>query len=148
MDITTVAKSLLELLAGGNVSLSDDLTEVEQIVRDAAMRIGARAVELRLEEERRRTRSVPKHQAIRQLVAYLTNQGRRIAYDRFRAADCDIGSGRVESACKHVVANRMKRSGMIWSNDGAQEMLSLRTACLNGQWNQIWEEKPLLKKAA
>jgi hypothetical protein len=102
----------------------------------------------KLEEERRRSRSVPKHQAIRQLITYLTNQGERIAYDRFRAAECDIGSGRVESACKHVVANRMKRSGMIWSDDGAQELLSLRTAYLNGEWNQIWREKPLQNNAA
>jgi hypothetical protein len=101
-----------------------------------------------LDEERRRTRSVPKHQAIKQLMTYLTNQGERIAYDQFRAIGCDIGSGRVESACKHVVANRMKRSGMIWSEDGAQEILSLRTAYLNGQWNQLWEQRPLLKNAA
>jgi hypothetical protein len=102
----------------------------------------------KLEEERRRTRSLPRHQAIKDLVTYLRNQGGRIAYDRFRTADYDIGSGRVESACKHVVANRMKRSGMIWSDDGAQELLSLRTAYLNGQWDQVWRERPLLKDAA
>jgi hypothetical protein len=102
----------------------------------------------KLEEERRRTRSLPRHQAIKDLVTYLKNQGDRIAYDRFRKADYDIGSGRVESACKHVVANRMKRSGMIWSDDGAQELLSLRTTYLNGQWNRLWAEKPLQKKAA
>jgi hypothetical protein len=102
----------------------------------------------KLEEEHRRTRSLPRRRAIKDLVTYLKNQGDRIAYDRFRTADYDIGSGRVESACKHVVANRMKRSGMIWSDDGAQELLSLRTAYLNGQWDQLWREKPLLKNAA
>lgn len=101
-----------------------------------------------LEAERRRTRSSPKHRALKELITYLKNQGDRLAYERFRAAGYDIGSGRVESACKHVVANRMKRSGMIWSDDGAQELLSLRTAYLNGQWRQLWSEKPLRKKAA
>lgn len=101
-----------------------------------------------LDEERRRTRSLPKHQAIKELMTYLGNQAGRIAYDRFRAAGYDIGSGRVESACKHVVANRMKRSGMIWSNDGAQELLSLRTAYLNGAWEKIWAQHPLREKAA
>jgi hypothetical protein len=101
-----------------------------------------------LEEERRRTRSLPRHQAIKDLVTYLQNQGNRIAYDRFRTSGYDIGSGRVESACKHVVANRMKRSGMIWSDDGAQELLSLRTAYLNGKWDQLWAEQPLRKNAA
>lgn len=101
-----------------------------------------------LDEERRRTRSLPKHQALKQLMTYLSNQAGRIAYDRFRAAGYDIGSGRVESACKHVVANRMKRSGMIWSNEGAQDLLSLRTAYLNGAWEKIWAQHPLREKAA
>lgn len=101
-----------------------------------------------LEEQRRQSRSIPKRQALEELITYLTNQGGRIAYDRFRAADLDIGSGRVESACKHVVANRMKRSGMLWSDDGAQYLLSLRTAYLNGHWEQLWRQKPLLQKDA
>ena len=101
-----------------------------------------------LEAEHRQTRSLPKRQAIQELQTYLKNQGHRIAYDQFRKADCDIGSGRVESACKHVVASRMKRSGMIWSNDGAQDLLSLRASYLNGKWDQLWAEAPLRKKAA
>lgn len=100
-----------------------------------------------LDGECSRTLSIPQHTALKELMTYLRNQGERIAYDRFRAAEYDIGSGRVESACKHVVANRMKRSGMIWSNDGAQEMLSLRTAYLNQSWTQLWAEQPLRKKA-
>lgn len=79
-----------------------------------------------LEQERKRTRSLP-----------------RLAYDRFRQAGYDIGSGRVEAACKHVAATRMKRSGMMWSDPGAQEMLSLRTAYLNGWWEQISAAKLL-----
>jgi hypothetical protein len=101
-----------------------------------------------LDEQRRRTRSLPKHRALLELATYLGNQGQRLAYDRFRAAGYDIGSGRVESACKHVVANRMKRSGMIWSDAGAQEMLSLRTAYLNGWWDRLWADHPLLADAA
>jgi hypothetical protein len=102
----------------------------------------------KLDEERRRTRSLPKHRALEELMNYLTNQGGRIAYDRFRAAGYDIGSGRVESACKHVVANRMKRSGMIWSSQGAQDLLSLRTAYLNERWQKLWAQQPLRKTAA
>lgn len=96
-----------------------------------------------LEEQRKQTRSPPRHRALKELETYLSNQGPRLAYDRFRAEGYDIGSGRVESACKHVVAARMKRSGMVWTDDGAQEMLSLRTAYLNGWWDQVWAEKPL-----
>lgn len=101
-----------------------------------------------LDQERRRTRSLPKHRALAGLAAYLENQGGRLAYADFRARGYDIGSGRVEAACKHVVANRMKRSGMLWSDDGAQEILSLRTAYLNGQWEHLWDTKPLTSEKA
>lgn len=101
-----------------------------------------------LEEERRRTRSIPKHRALAELVTYLSNQGGRLAYADFRGKGYDIGSGRVESACKHVVANRMKRSGMIWSEQGAQDVLSLRTAYLNGWWERLWAAKPLAARKA
>jgi hypothetical protein len=54
----------------------------------------------------------------------------------------------VESACKQVVANRMKRSGTIWSEVETQELPSLRTAYLNEQWDQSRAIKPLRKNAA
>jgi hypothetical protein len=101
-----------------------------------------------LEEERKRTRSIPRHRALAELVTYLSNQGGRLAYADFRAKGYDIGSGRVESACKHVVANRMKRSGMIWSEQGAQDVLSLRTTYLNGWWERFWAAKPLAARIA
>ena len=101
-----------------------------------------------LPDERKAMRSPAKRQAVQELETYLGNQGERLAYDRFRAAGYDIGSGRVESACKHVVAVRMKRSGMIWSDDGAQDILSLRAVRLNGEWDRFWATKPLLAKAA
>ena len=101
-----------------------------------------------LRGERKAARSPPRRRALAELATYLENQGDRLDYDRFRAAGYDIGSGRVESACKHVVAVRMKRSGMIWSDDGAQDLLSLRAARINGWWDALWATKPLLAKAA
>ena len=44
-------------------------------------------------------------------VTYFTNQASRMAYDRYRAAGWDIGSGMVESACKHLIAAREKGAG-------------------------------------
>ena len=51
MDLTTVARDVLALLSAERVLLSDDLTQVEQTVRDAVMRIGGKAAELRLAEQ-------------------------------------------------------------------------------------------------
>jgi hypothetical protein len=101
-----------------------------------------------LKQQRHQTHRRAGKEALNNLITYLTHQGNRLNYAHFREKDYDIGSGRVESACKHVVASRMKRSGMLWSDRGAQEILSLRTAYLNGHWEQLWDQKPLLAKKA
>jgi hypothetical protein len=102
-----------------------------------------REILTRLETERTQTRSPTKREALDALITYMSNQDDRLAYDRFRAMGLDIGSGRVEAACKNVVGIRMKRSGMRWSRKGAQATLSLRVAWMNGHWDDVWARRPL-----
>ena len=64
-------------------------------------------------------------------VTSFTNQAPRMAYDRYRAAGWDIGSGMVESACKHLIAAREKGAGMRWSETGAHTVAALRVQMLN-----------------
>lgn len=137
--------------AAGNTLLGQGTEEAAVWVkeRETLLWEGQYATVLELlNEERRGTRSPPKRQAIEDLSAYLANQGKRLDYAAFRAKGYDIGSGRVESACKHLVATRMKRSGMIWSDPGAQHLLSLRSVYINGWWDRLWNSKPLLAKNA
>jgi hypothetical protein len=101
----------------------------------------------RLRIEHGQSRSPRKRAALQELITYVRNQDDRLAYDRFRAAGLDIGSGRVEAACKHVVGQRMKQSGMRWSAAGSQNTLSLRVAWLNGDWNRLWAGHPLARAA-
>ncbi|MBL8879318.1 MAG: ISKra4 family transposase [Phycisphaerales bacterium] len=102
-----------------------------------------RAILERLRTALARTRAKTKRTALQALITYIENQDARLAYDKFRAAGLDIGSGSVESACKHLVALRMKRSGMRWSKAGSQNVLSIRAAWLNGEWDAVWNNKPL-----
>ncbi|TWT40537.1 hypothetical protein RAS1_42490 [Phycisphaerae bacterium RAS1] len=113
--------------------------EIELLLWDG----NVRAILERLRQQRARLRGRAKRLALDGLLTYLSNQDSRLAYDRFRAAGLDIGSGRVEAACKHVVALRMKRSGMRWSERGSQAVLSLRSAWLNGDWERLWQTHPL-----
>lgn len=83
-----------------------------------------------------------KREAVEALITYLANQGQRLNYAAFGQRGLDIGSGRVEATCKQVGV-RMKRNGMRWSKDGAQSVLSLRSAWLNDQWNDFWDQQPL-----
>ena len=102
-----------------------------------------RAILRRLEREQSRSRSPTKRKALEALRTDLRNQDDRLAYDRFRARGLDIGSGRVEAACKSVVGVRMKRNGMRWSPVGTPTTLSLRTRWMNGDWETFWNTHPL-----
>jgi hypothetical protein len=68
-------------------------------------------------------------------VTYFTNQASRMAYDRYRADGWDIGSGMVESACKHLIAAREKGAGMRWSEAGAHTVAAVRVMLRNEGWD-------------
>jgi len=70
----------------------------------------------------------------RQAAGYFQNNAERMRYDQFRAAGYVIGSGTVESACKQIVARRLKVSGAQWNPDGAVLTAKARAAYLSGDW--------------
>ncbi len=77
-------------------------------------------------------------QAQRQ-IDYLENHRNRMDYRRYRAHGWFIGSGIVEARCKHAVGQRLKQSGMFWTESGAAAVLNLRCALLSaGGWNHVW----------
>lgn len=73
-------------------------------------------------------------------IGYFEENAERMKYPDYRAKNLPIGSGVVESACKHVVANRCKRAGMRWDQEGAENILALRCWDLNGRWDEIWRK--------
>ena len=68
---------------------------------------------------------------------YFTTNKQRMDYPLYRHLGLPIGSGVVESACKNVVAKRMKQSGMSWTLDGAREMLQLRASVMS---RRFWDD--------
>jgi hypothetical protein len=94
-----------------------------------------------LEAEHKRVRGKTQRAALHNLLTYLRNQEPRMAYQKFRDQGLDIGSGTVESACKHVVQSRMKRAGTRWKPANAQAVLSLRCCRLNGEWEILWRNR-------
>jgi len=68
---------------------------------------------------------------------YLENNRSRMRYDEYLDAGYPIASGVIEGACRHLVKDRMERSGMRWTIDGAQAMLDLRSTAINGQWSDF-----------
>ena len=62
-------------------------------------------------------------------------------YAEFRAAGLCVGSGIVESACKSIVGSRLKQSGMRWTVNAANAILSLRCCTKSGRYEDFWERR-------
>ena len=76
-----------------------------------------------------------KRKTVRDAADYFERNRDRMKYDEYLAAGNPIGSGVVEGACRHLVKDRMERTGMRWLPSGAQAMLDLRATYLNGDWD-------------
>lgn len=70
-------------------------------------------------------------------VQYIATNRARMRYAEFRAQGLQIGSGVVEAGCKTVVG-RLKQSGMYWTKDGAEDILTLRACILGGRYEDFW----------
>jgi hypothetical protein len=92
---------------------------------------------LRFLEELHQMRDAPQYSAYRDFIQgkidYFTDNKERMHYDAYRAARLPIGSGTIESACKNVIAGRMKQGGMSWSETGADGMLQIRASIASGR---------------
>ena len=80
-----------------------------------------------------------KRKTVRDAADYFERNRDRMKYDEYLAAGYPIGSGVVEGACRHLVKDRLERTGMRWLPSGAQAMLDLRATYLNGEWNAFWK---------
>ena len=78
---------------------------------------------------------------IRTEADYFARNAERMRYPQFRRQHLFVGSGVIEAGCKTVVASRLKRSGMFWTLRGANAILALRCALLNGRFEDYWESR-------
>jgi len=72
---------------------------------------------------------------------YFERNAERMRYPKFRRQHLFVGSGVIEAGCKTVIASRLKRSGMFWTVRGANAILALRCAHLNGRLEDYWEAR-------
>lgn len=70
---------------------------------------------------------------------YFTRNAHRMRYDEYLSNGYPIASGAVEGACRHLVKDRLERTGMRWVRAGAQAMLNTRSLWINSEWNDYQE---------
>jgi len=75
-----------------------------------------------------------KLKSLRQICGYLEKNSDRMQYDVYLRRGYPIASGVIEGACRHLVKDRMERSGMRWTLEGARSMLNVRAAFQSDHW--------------
>ena len=80
----------------------------------------------------------PRRKALRREVKYFQRNRHRMRYLEFTEQGWPIGSGMVEAACKTLVTQRLKRSGMRWNTDGGQAILTFRSAAQSQRFDRAW----------
>jgi hypothetical protein len=76
---------------------------------------------------------------ITEQLTYFRNNRHRMQYADYLEQGLPIGSGVVEAACKTLVTQRMKQSGMAWGHTGGQAILSLRSLIQSNRWPAAWK---------
>ena len=69
---------------------------------------------------------------------YLLKYAPYLRYDRYLTEGLPIGTGVIEGACRHLVKDRMDRTGARWSLAGAEAVLRLRALRSSGDFDAYW----------
>jgi hypothetical protein len=84
----------------------------------------------------------------RKCFQYIHSNRERMRYDRFHAAGLCTSTGVVEAGCKVAIGTRLKRAGMHWTVCGANAIIALRCCKLSGRFQDFWERRMDLRRAA
>jgi hypothetical protein len=81
-------------------------------------------------------------------IVFFKKNRKLMRYAEFIKRGLPIGSGPIEAAAKSIVRQRMCRSGMSWSREKGQYVLTIRAYVKSGLWDVAWEKYKELKKVA
>ena len=102
--------------------LLDDCDGVEKVIRALAYQ----------------RKQFPRRKRIGEVLRYFRRNRHRMRYADTQARNLPVGSGVVEAACKTLVTQRLKRSGMRWRHAGGQAILTLRALLQSSRLEQAW----------
>ena len=129
---------LAKAYTGGDAAAAQELTDgwCHRMKHE-----GGGAILAALEALDLKGRSPAAVEAHRLVTGYVRNNLHRMDYPRYRQEGWQIGSGHIEAACKTVINQRLKQSGMRWGGDGADALCHLRALYEgeSGQWDAFWE---------
>lgn len=80
----------------------------------------------------------PRIRKVATVLTYFRKNKHRMRYAEWKRQGFMIGSGVVEAACKTLVAQRLKLSGMRWGYAGAQAILTMRGWDQSDRFDEAW----------
>jgi hypothetical protein len=89
---------------------------------------------------KRRKLSAARAAEYRKAYQYIRCRTQVMQYHDYKRLNLPIGSGVTEAACKTIVTQRLKLSGMRWTSNGAQAILNLRVVLLSGIWQTLYRK--------
>jgi len=119
-------------------SLEADLWVLDRTLRILSGDVGQVVKGLR-QSITKRGLSGAKRKTLEGVADYLYRNRTRMRYDEYLANGWPIASGPVEGACKHLIKDRMERSGMRWTEHMAEAIVQLRAVYLSGDFDQYWQ---------
>lgn len=80
----------------------------------------------------------PRRKKLVENLGYFRRNRHRMRYAALARQHLPIGSGMVEAACKTLVTQRLKQSGMRWGEPGGQAILTLRSLIQSNRFDRAW----------
>ena len=80
----------------------------------------------------------PPEDPLAKQLAYFERHQDKMRYKTYRDQGLFYGSGVVEAGCKSVIGQRLKESGMFWTETGATSVLNLRLVLKSNRWDECW----------
>ena len=134
---------LEKLWAAGHALYGEGTDKAVEFVRQRALRILRGEVSQVVKGLRqivtKRQLKGKKAETLLGAAAYYYRNKSRMRYNEYLAQGLPIASGSVEGACKNLIKDRMERSGMRWSLDGAEAMVKMRAAYLSKDFDEYWD---------
>lgn len=84
------------------------------------------------------SREKPEQRVLQTEVAYFFKNRHRMKYAALVERKLPIGTGITEAACKTLVTQRMRCSGMSWRTPGGQAILTLRALTQSKRFDRAW----------
>ena len=102
---------------------------------------GAQRVLRSLRYRRGRSRGTTRA-AIDDEIRYIEKRTTLMRYKDLLDEKLPVGSGVVEAACKTLVSERLKRSGMSWREPGLQAIVTFQSLLHSDRWDRAWQIWP------